>query len=117
MTELVEEKQLSDPDDFIFQGGKTINVRSRTAIINIKVNCRIKKSQVLSMAENFVKSSHMFRKTLAFRTYKKKQHLGKMFARRSIGQTAGSSAINYYIDRADDGFNLSMVGNKRNRRK
>lgn len=69
----------------------------RAAEICKNVNELIRQSLVLRKNQNYRYSSHMFRKTVAFTLFQRLVVDAKKTVRRSIGQSEGSSAVEYYI--------------------
>lgn len=93
-------KGLKDPNSFLFHGGKSTEVSKRAAVIDARINSRIKNSKVLKKSPQYKYSSHMFRKTKAFTAFNKVIEEAKEKARIAIGHARGSSAIDCYLTRA-----------------
>jgi integrase len=89
----------AEPEDYVFLRNKsTLSPRKRTAMLTIKINKRIQNSKVIKKNPNYVYSSHMFRKTVAYNMYQKGVSRLKEKVRSAIGQSHGSSAVEYYIN-------------------
>jgi integrase len=91
----LKSKELSGPECYVFSVN-TLVPRRRAVLICMRINKRIKDSTVLKKSDNYVYSSHMFRKTKAYTLYRKLMEQAKQTVRNSIGHAESSSAINYY---------------------
>jgi integrase len=87
-----------DPDDYVFlKNNFNYPEKRRAQLLCKRINDRILNSKVLKKNPNYVYSSHMFRKTKAYRMYHKEEEELKNRVRRGIGQAEGSQAIGHYI--------------------
>jgi integrase len=84
-------------DDFLFSAGSSADLKKRANVLCMRINKRIKKSNVLRKSPNYKLSSHMFRHTKAFEVFREHLERGKQAARSAIGHSHGTSSIEYYL--------------------
>jgi integrase len=87
------------PENYVFyMEGRNKARKIRAQDLCMRINKRIKESKVLKKSDNYKYTSHMFRKTKAYNMYQKGNELLKEQIRSSIGQSQGSTAVEFYIN-------------------
>jgi hypothetical protein len=87
-----------DEETFVFfKQGDRKSEKERAHLLCIEVNKLITSSKVIKFNRNYKYSSHMFRKTVAYNIFNEKVGQLKEEARKAIGQSQGSQAIEFYI--------------------
>jgi len=88
-----------DENEFIFyRNYYKKDPRRRAAFFGNQINKRLKNTKALVKNSNYKYTSHLFRKTKAYNLYHKKNQELKDEVRTAIGQSLGSTAVEFYIN-------------------
>jgi integrase len=96
ITSHLDKNSVEEGDDFVFSSTHQ-ELKRRAAQLCLRINQRIKASKVLKKSDNYVYSTHMFRKTKARNLYNQLVEDAKETVRKAIGQASNSTAIEHYI--------------------
>lgn len=98
LSKFVEKRRRRNLDEFVFDAGRSSYLHRRSNNLCIRINKRIRDSSVLKKSPNYKFSSHMFRHSKAFQTYREHLEKAKEAAREAIGHEKNSSSINFYLN-------------------
>jgi hypothetical protein len=94
----IEQMGNFNEEDYLFCRDIKLDVRKRATQIGKLINKKIQNTKVIKKNPNFKYSSHMFRKTKAYNIFQEGMKEVKERVRKSIGQAAGSTAVEHYIN-------------------